>query len=500
MIAAIVLIGIIAFRSGGGSDTQTTIPVERGSVVAEVSVTGQVKPAQNIDLAFEKGGRVGLVSVEVGEQVTRGQRLVSLENGDLVAQLTQAQGALAVQEANLQTLLNGARPEELAAKKTELDQAQKNLASYYENAVNVLNDAYAKSDDAVRKQLDSFFTNGDVNPELTFQTSNTNTKTDAQWKRLLAGEALNAWKNDIAGISIFSNPKEITNALSKSQEHIIVIRNFLGAIEKTLDQAVGLSTSTLATYRTYLNTARSNVNTAGTSITSQQQTIAAQQLTLDRVQNEYDLKQIGATSEQIAAQQAQVIQAKAQVDYYASQVEKTVLRAPFEGKITKIPYKKGEIISPNVTAVSVIGSGAYQIETYIAESDIARVHVGNSARVTLDAYGSNVEFEATVTNIDLSATVLEGVATYKAILTFNNEDERILPGLTANIDILSDRKDDVLYLPTRNIITKNGQTFVKVPQKNGTAQEIEIKTGLRGSDGRTEIVSGLKEGDVIVAE
>lgn len=498
IIGAILL--VILLLSGGNGEVPVTVAVQRGEIISEVSVTGQVKPSQSIDLAFEKGGRIGIVPVEVGDEVRQGDRLVSLENGDLVAQLAQAQGALAVQQANLNDMLNGARPEEIAAKKTELDQAKKSLDSYYQNAVNVLNDAYAKADDGVRKQMDDLFTNDEINPELTFQTSNTTTKTNAQWQRLLAAETLDDWKNDITGISVFSDPTVITNALSGSQQHIIVVRDLLTVLEKALDEAVGLSSTTLSTYRANLSTARTNLNTAGTSVTTQQQTIANQILNVERVQNEYNLTLLGATSEQAASQRAQVAQAQAQVDYYASQIEKTILRAPFGGIVTKLSYKKGEIVSANIPVVSLTGKGAYQIETYIAESDIAKVKEGNMARVTLDAYGSNVTFEAIVTNIDLSETILEGVATYKAILQFTQDDERILPGLTANVDIMSDRKENVLYLPTRNIISKNGKTTVYVSGAKEEKQEVEIEVGLRGSDGRTEIISGLNQGDVIIAE
>lgn len=128
--------------------------------------------------------------------------------------------------------------------------------------------------------------------------------------------------------------------------------------------------------------------------------------------------------------------------------------------------------------------------------------VGEEARVTLDAYGPDLVFEAKVAQIDLSATVLEGIPTYKTTLQFLGDDERILPGLTANVDILSTKKENVLYVPTRNIIDKNNNKFVKVlrGKDRNTVEEIEVTAGLRGSDGRTEIISGLFEGDLVVVE
>jgi HlyD family secretion protein len=92
-----------------------------------------------------------------------------------------------------------------------------------------------------------------------------------------------------------------------------------------------------------------------------------------------------------------------------------------------------------------------------------------------------------------------GVATYKTTLQFLKEDPRILAGLTANLDILSDKKENVLYVPTRNIFSVDSRKFVKVlkDEKKNIVEQVEVKTGLKGSDGNTEIISGLQEGDKI---
>ena len=65
-----------------------------------------------------------------------------------------------------------------------------------------------------------------------------------------------------------------------------------------------------------------------------------------------------------------------------------------------------------------------------------------------------------------------------------------------------DQKDNVLYIPTRNIIDDNGNKFVKIVtnEKTGEFKEIGIVTGLKGSDGRTEILSGVSDGQKILTE
>jgi len=77
------------------------------------------------------------------------------------------------------------------------------------------------------------------------------------------------------------------------------------------------------------------------------------------------------------------------------------------------------------------------------------------------------------------------------------KDGRIKPGMTANISVKGPSRENVLVLPQRAVISKNGNRFVRV--LNGKEIfETEIKTGLRGSDGNVEITEGLKDGDIVI--
>ena len=129
------------------------------------------------------------------------------------------------------------------------------------------------------------------------------------------------------------------------------------------------------------------------------------------------------------------------------------------------------------------------------EADIAKIKIGNTAEVTLDAY-PDVFFKATVTKIDPAETVIEGVATYKTTLQFSQNDSRIRSGMTANTDIEGEKREDVLVIPARAIKQKEGKKIVEILDGEVT-RDVEIETGLRGSSGDIEVVSGLKEGDEI---
>jgi len=90
-----------------------------------------------------------------------------------------------------------------------------------------------------------------------------------------------------------------------------------------------------------------------------------------------------------------------------------------------------------------------------------------------------------------------GVPNYGAVFRFLIADERVKPGMTANIRIQGKRRADVLAVPQRALIRRGNTQFVRV-LKDGVATEIEVQTGLRGSDGFIEITKGLQAGDAVI--
>jgi len=500
----IVVLGLVAFFLFGkkGPALQNTFTVKKGEVVSEVSVTGTVVPVQNIDLAFSEGGRINHIYVGVGDKVTEGETLLTLDNSDLSAQVAQAEANVATQQANLANLEQGTRPEQIQVQRAAVAKAQQDLQNDYAGIFDILNDAYAKADDAVHNQTGPFFTNGDTpSPQLTFQISDPQVQVNVVNLRVQATNELNKWKAELAPLASDSATGTLLAALDQGQAHLSVIRSYLGSALDAVNSNSNLSDATVATYRANINVGRTNVNNSYTALSDQEQAIASQSITVQQANDQLTLDLAGSTSDQIAAQEAQVAQAKANASYAESLLAKTVLRAPFSGTVTKMNLVKGDVVAANDPAVSLIGSGKFEIEAYVAESDIAKVAIGDTATVTLDAYGNGVVFTAKVIKIDLSETVLDGVATYKTTLQFDTEDQKILPGLTANVDILNAKEESVLYVPTRDINTEGSTSTVSlVTDAKGTTKNVPIQTGLRGSDGNTEVVSGLNEGNVIISD
>ena len=120
----VVLLIVAVSRLGGEPIMNESVAVTRGDVVAQVAVTGRVKASEDVDLAFERGGKIASINVKAGNKVYRGQVLVSLSMGDLLAAVASAKAAVASQQASLDALKIGSRPEDVSIAQVKYDNAK----------------------------------------------------------------------------------------------------------------------------------------------------------------------------------------------------------------------------------------------------------------------------------------------------------------------------------------------------------------------------------------
>ena len=525
IIIIVILISGYAYFNRTKKPDYDFIIAKRANLTQEVSVTGRVKPAESIDLAFEKSGRVSHIYVNIGNKVKMGDVLVSLENAEFAAQLAQAeagvesakktlkqyQAAYEVQLAKLAELKQGARPEEIKIQEVKVENAKVNLEEAKRNMVDKIQGAYTASDDAIRNKADQLFDNPRSAPKINFALNNYQLQADLESGRLSIESTLTSWKSSLDILTISTN---LTTYIGTAKTNLDQIKSFLDKAALAvngLTTGLGLSQTTIDTYKSNISTARANVNTAATNFVAAEEKLKTAESNLTLAENELILEKAGPTTEQIAAQEAQareaeaniasqealIKQAEANAQNIQAQLAKTILRSPINGIVTKQEAKTGEIVSANVSVVSIISEAKFEIEANVPEVDIAKIKINDSADITLDAYGQNVVFQAKVIKIDPTETIIEGVATYKVTLQFEKEDERLKPGMTANVNILVDRRENVIAVPQRAVVTENGNKTVKILEGE-TIKETDVKTGLRGSDGNIEILEGVKEGDKVI--
>ncbi len=499
LIAILAISGYFYFNRQTGLDIET-VEVKRGNVFQEVSVTGSVKPSEDVDLAFENGGKVSKIYVGVGDIVVSGQALVQLDDSEVYASLAGAKATLKTKEAELDELIRGTRNEEITISQTKVNNAQTVLDESKKTLVEKIKNSYTTCDDAIRNKADSFFKTPAIPaPQLNFSVSDSQLKIDIENQRMTIEEALNSWNLSLAKITVDSN---LTLYVSEAKSNLNKASAFLDKANSALNSlsaSASISQTTIDGWKAGVSTARTNISTAIDSVSTAETNFKNAQSALSLAQQELNLEIAGSTIEEIKAQEAQVEKARADVLTYQVQVDKTVLRSPISGIVIKQDAKIGEIVSANSVIVSVISGNQFEIESKIPEADIAKVKIGDLASITLDAYGEDVIFDARVVKIDPAETIVEGVATYKTTFQFEKNDDRIKSGMTANIDISTDKRENVLVVPQRAVISEGTEKFVMVDNGTSNPEKRKIETGLRGIDGNVEIISGLNEGEKISA-
>lgn len=209
-------------------------------------------------------------------------------------------------------------------------------------------------------------------------------------------------------------------------------------------------------------------------------------------------EQIEASDSQKDSYKFKFEAAKASTQYFAEQMDKTFLRSPIDGIISKQEYEIGEIASQGAPIITVFNNDDYKIESFVSQIDISKISLGNVADVTFDSIGTGNIYKAKVVAINPAETDINNVSNYKITLKLDNFDEKIKSGSDANIKIYNKSKNDVLVIPRGALVSENNKDYVMI-YANGKEEKKEVKTGLSGVNGKVEIISGLSEGDNILS-
>jgi len=245
------------------------------------------------------------------------------------------------------------------------------------------------------------------------------------------------------------------------------------------------------------NTAYSSFNTSYNAFNASYKAYIGQKSVAKNYEEQLNMKKSGATSFQVASQQAQVDMASANLELAKINLNKTVLTAPINGTVTNINPKVGELITATLPIVNIMSLSKIEVLSLIPESDIQGIKIGNKAKVRFDAFSNSDVFDAYVVSIDPGETIADNVVSYKVRLGFNDTDLRLKSGMTGEVDIITNTKENVLAIMQRYVIAKNGKRYVKVLEGKDVVEK-EVTVGMRGENGLIEILSGIKSGDKIL--
>lgn len=230
--------------------------------------------------------------------------------------------------------------------------------------------------------------------------------------------------------------------------------------------------------------------------------------TNNRILPEFIISQDGwlAAEAKYKTQQNVVAQAQLSLNsaWLSYQQTSPVIYAPISGTVTGLSLQEGTVLtSQNTTTGTITSQKVASIKTNapptitinLTEIDVPNVKIGNKATITLDAFPGK-SYTGQVISIDTVGSVSSGVTTYPTTIKFDTEVPDILSNMSAQANILTQVKNDVIHIPTSAIQTQNDESYVQI-MKNNQPERVTVQTGI-ASDTDTEIVSGLTEGDTVV--
>lgn len=210
---------------------------------------------------------------------------------------------------------------------------------------------------------------------------------------------------------------------------------------------------------------------------------------------------------EVSAASAEVNAAQASLNNNLTNLNYSKIKSPVDGTVISRAVDVGQTVAASFNTPTLFEVAKdltqMQIETSVSEADIGRIKVGQKANYTLDGYQDRT-FEGEVTQVRLASTTTNNVVTYTVIISVDNSEGLVIPGMSANVSIVTDNVPNALCVPL--------QALKFTPETNGVKYEkqgiwIQTKSGLKrfnvdlgvADDTNTQIISKeIKAGDKVV--
>lgn len=221
---------------------------------------------------------------------------------------------------------------------------------------------------------------------------------------------------------------------------------------------------------------------------------------ITQAQRQLEQVMAGPTQAQVDNAQIAVQRAEAALRDAETALNRTTLVSPVDGVVTVMDARVGQMVSAGTAPVEVTDTAYYRLLASVDETDVPSIEVGQAAYVRLDAL-PNIDLPAHIAHIDILGAETNNVVSYTAEVVLDTQDPRVRMGMTGEAFLVTEESDDTLVVPNAyvQIDPSTGATVVQVLRADGTLATVEVTTGLRGEDD-TEILMGLREGDVVVMQ
>lgn len=457
--------------------TMKSVAVVKGNIEETISGSGTIEAIDRKEIASECTGTISKLYVSEGQQVQKGDLLMTFDNDNFDSQVQSAR--LNLQQAQ----------QELAS----LQQDKKNL-KIVATASGVLGDSLPAVGDNVGKGS-SFSTITDQTHMQARASFNLGTELNistGQEADLFVADYLTGIKGTVTSVSTInaaggnricdvlitvSNPGRLTSGTTVTKVEVPTTGRTIAAIQGTTLE-----------WPSAANVQAKSAGTVAKLYVTANQWVEQGQILAELESSDLD--------EQISNQRIAIQQKQLSLAQQNRELEKRTLYAPIAGTVVAVNVTEGEEVTDNQSNLVTISClNTLQVTIPVDELDILNVKTGQSARVSSDAIKGQV-FTAKVTEIAGEGTVSSGVSTFDVLLLLDDPGA-LKAGMNVNAEILLAAKEDVLLLPLDAITEQGDKKFVKIRSSNGEEKRTEVKVGIVTST-TAEIKAGLQEGDNVV--
>jgi HlyD family secretion protein len=207
----------------------------------------------------------------------------------------------------------------------------------------------------------------------------------------------------------------------------------------------------------------------------------------------------GPDSKSVQLAQARYEAAQATLDKAQATLAAATIVAPFDGTVLAVGAEVGDLVSSNTSIITLADLSGLEVLASVDETDISQVKVGQEAQITFDAITGST-FKGKVLEVPLQGTLSSNVVTYQVSLSLEGaQNAALLPGMTANVKIITGQHQNVLLVPLLAIQQSDTGDVVLVQDSNGAAVQTPVQVGLNNGT-YVEVTRGLNEGDRVVVE
>jgi HlyD family secretion protein len=540
--------------SGGSSATHYVLAaVQQGTIVTSVSGSGQVSASNQIDIKPKASGDVVYVGVKNGQEVKAGTLIAQLDARDAQKAVRDAEVNLESARLSFEKLNKPAdtlsilqAENSLAQAKESKQKAEDDLNKAYDDGFNTIANAMLDLPGIMTGLEDMMFDNT-IDPgssggdNITWYVNQTNYQTDAREKAI-------RYMNDV--YNTYNHAREVYDknfddykATSRTADQVTIealilqtydttkiiadtiktIDNFIDFVQDDMEKRDYNIPAMVLTHQTNISSYTSKTNShllnllaikrtiedSKNAIVNADRSIAEKTESLAKLKAGADALDVQSAELAVKQRENALLDAKEKLaDYF--------VRAPFDGIIATLDVKKGDTVS-SATVLGTLITKQKIAEISLNEVDVAKVKVGQKATLTFDA-APDLSIAGEVSEIDTLGTISQGVVSYTVKIVFGTQNEQVRPGMSVSADIIIDVKQNALLIPNSAVKSAGGANYVEVPQDTAAASRllasvansatgVELNSAPRrqaveiglSNDSVSEVISGLKEGDLVIA-